>query len=215
MRKGILVIAAALALGSLPAEAGVLYSDGPLDGQTIAWTINFGFQVADSFTLSGPSTLTGADFGIWNFTGDQVTSVDWAILTGSPGAGGSVLDNGTASTADLFLFHNQDGYDVYTDSIGLPNINLAAGTYWIELQNASASNGDPAYWDMNGGPSQAWESALGSVTPCPTYYYPTGECSSTFDITGTARAGVPEPASLALLGAGIAGFGAFRRKKSA
>jgi hypothetical protein len=48
-----LFLVLALCLVSLPAVAQVdLYDDGPTDGTTDAWTINFGFAVSDQFTLS-------------------------------------------------------------------------------------------------------------------------------------------------------------------
>lgn len=46
----LLAIATLLAL---PAAAQIVYENGPINGNTDAWTINFGFVVADSFTISG------------------------------------------------------------------------------------------------------------------------------------------------------------------
>ena len=36
------------------ASANIVYTNGPLDGQNDAWTINFGYGVADTFTLGTP-----------------------------------------------------------------------------------------------------------------------------------------------------------------
>ena len=41
-----------LALAAVPASAQVLYDDGPINGTVDAWTINFGFVIGDTFTLS-------------------------------------------------------------------------------------------------------------------------------------------------------------------
>lgn len=203
-------VAAALMLTSAPAGASILYSNGPIDGTHDAWTIDFGYAVADSFQLSTPATLTSADFGAWNFGSDTINMVDWAILNGSPGTGGAVLASGTAALSDTLLFTNAWSYNIFSDSFSLPNLTLAAGTYWLELNNAVVTNGDGGYWDMNGGPSQAWESQAGNVTPCASYYYPSGWCSGTFDIQGRA---VPEPASLALIGSGVLASGLLRRRR--
>jgi hypothetical protein len=48
---------------------------------------------------------------------------------------------------------------------------LGAGTYWFELQNATVTNDDPTYWDMNGGPQQVSSSDLG-YNPDPSGYAP-------------------------------------------
>jgi len=51
---------------ALPALAGEIYNDGPINGTVDGWTINFGFVVGDSFTVSaGTSTINGIQFGAW------------------------------------------------------------------------------------------------------------------------------------------------------
>ena len=37
-------------------QSGTLYDNGPYNGTTDAWTINFGLSVSDSFTGGGPVT---------------------------------------------------------------------------------------------------------------------------------------------------------------
>src|SRR5258706_3816931 len=158
------LIAAALLLGSVfaaPAsQAAVLYTNGPLNGIVSGWQIGKpccdlpGDMVANSFVLAGPSTVTGADYVTWMSPGDTTSSVDWSILNGSPGAGGVVLASGTAAPIDTFLFANADGFNITSETIGLPASPLAAGTYWFELQNAlnaAGTAGDSPFWDINGG----------------------------------------------------------------
>jgi len=65
---------------AIPAVADTVYDNGPINGSIDAWTINFGFEISDSFTLSGASTtLTGLSFGAWLFPGDTITSVEVSI----------------------------------------------------------------------------------------------------------------------------------------
>jgi opacity protein-like surface antigen len=213
--KKLLLTAALFAAGlcaAAPASAGVLYSDGAINGTVSGWTINYGFAVADTFTLSGNSNLTGVQgIGLWLYPGDAPTGLDWEILTSSGGNLGTMVASGAASLSSSFLGTNGYGYSLYSAAFSLSNIHLASGTYWIAFANATSTAGDPVYWDINGGPSRAWESALG--------YDPNGgvcnfsECSDSFQIAGSAA--VPEPGTLALLGAGLAGLGSWRARRKA
>src|SRR5277367_476696 len=69
---------------ALPIHAGVVYDDGPINGHTDSWVINFGFAVADSFTVSsGASTLNSVSFGAWLIPGDILSSVE-VTMTSAP-----------------------------------------------------------------------------------------------------------------------------------
>jgi hypothetical protein len=213
----VLAAAALIWLSSGPAGATVLYSDGPVDGQNDSWSISGSFWASDSFVLTAGATVNGAQFVSWNIPTDTMASVDWAILTGGPdiSAGGTILGSGTANPANAFLFTNTSGFDIYNNTFSVGAIALGAGTYWFELQNAVTAENGVGYWDMNGGPSSAWENMLGYVTSdlsttcADGGYYPTGNCSSTFAITND----IPEPLTLSLFGAGLAGAVSLRRRK--
>ena len=136
-----------------------MYTNGPINGTINAWTINFGFAVEDLFTLSTTTTVTGVTFGGWTDPGDVITSVDWGIAA-TPD---SFADDGTAAVTTRPYFGQSYGYDIYTYSFSISPTSLAAGTYYLTLQNAVATNGDPAYWDENDGPSTALENTVGSI----------------------------------------------------
>src|SRR5271167_1982064 len=57
-----------LALAAIPAWAD--YNNGPINGTTDAWTINFGYIVSDSYVSDG--NATGFMFGTWEFPGDSM-----------------------------------------------------------------------------------------------------------------------------------------------
>ncbi len=53
-----------LALAAIPAWAQWTYDNGPINGTTDAWTINFGYVVSDTFNTSyGPVTVSRLAFG--------------------------------------------------------------------------------------------------------------------------------------------------------
>ncbi len=206
-----------LALAALPAWAGSWsYENGPINGNVDAWTINFGYTVSDSY-VAGGSPVSGFSFGAREIPGDRVTGVDWILSTGpcsDAGSGcGTIVGFGTANSSNLtdqFLHANDFGYDI--DLITVSNLNVPeiSGTqYWLTLANAVVPSGDPVYWDENSGvgcqspgcPSTAYEIALGTIP------------SEAFTISGSSGATTPEPSSILLLGAGLAGItGLFRRK---
>ena len=193
-----------LALAVIPASAQVLYDNGPANGSVDAWTVNFGYVVSDTFTV-GASTVGGFDFTVWAYPGDTALTVDWSITSAE--FGGTSYGSGTASLTSTFISSNQYGYDIDKLSASGLNVALGAGTYWLNLQNATTSFGDPLFWDENSGPSQASESAVGTIA------------SEAFDITSLACAGAdcgpptPEPGSLVLFGTAIVGLAAVRRRR--
>jgi PEP-CTERM motif-containing protein len=204
----------------LPASAQVLYDDGPINGTTDAWTINFGEIVGDTFQLSANSTVGGFNFGAWEFAGDILTSVDWSIT--SEFDGGTLYGSGTASgknLTDQFISTNQYGYDIDQITVTGLKVNLASGTtYWLNLQNAVVPSGDPVYWDENDGKDCKGDNGMGGG--CPSEAFWTGcilagaNCPpESFDINGTSGGSTPEPSSIMLFGSGILGLGGALRRK--
>jgi hypothetical protein len=206
MRISLLTIIC-LALAAVPAWAG--YDNGPINGTTDAWTINFGYIVSDTFQGDG-SNVSGFAFGVWEFPGDVMSSVDWSITSGENS--GTVYGSGTASGSNLtdkFISTNQFGYDVDAITVGGLNVATTSGTtYWLNLQNAAVPSGDPVYWDENSGagcggsgcPSKASESAVGTIA------------SEAFTINGGSGT-TPEPSSIMLFGSGILGLAGVLRRK--
>jgi uncharacterized repeat protein (TIGR03803 family) len=188
---------------------GVIYDNGPVNGTVDAWTINNGYVVGNSFTLGASTTVGGFDFYVWAYPGDTPLTVDWSISS-EPLGGGTVYGSGTVSVTDAFISSNQYGYDIDLATVTGLNVSLGAGTYFLNLQNATTSFGDPLFWDENSGPSQAYTNSVGSIPseafdvtsgePTLTCFKPQGNLKVIHDFTGKGDGG--GPGSLAIDKAG-------------
>ena len=220
MKYRLLAIGAAVLLSAHAANATTYFEsiagvasvgvDGVNDGMTVA---------ASSFTAGTP------DFSVINL----------ALSAGTPGDGGSLLvylvpDNGagglngiaglpeltTDGTGNFLHFNNAELLGSILDSslsnsLSVVSINVASTIttnnkeYWVAL-----------VW--NGGSSGEWSyeaNATGIGTTGQNYDNTYGILSPASDTTGAYQMSVttPEPATLAILGGGLAGLGYVRRRK--
>jgi len=195
-----------LALAASPAWASSWsYDNGPINGAVDAWNIASGYIVSDTFTAGG--TVNGFEFGVWEFPGDQMTSVSWAITSAENS--GTVYGSGTAGVSDQFLYVNPYGYDIDLIKVTGLNVSNPGGVLWLNLANAAVPSGDPVYWDENSGvgcggagcPSRASESSVGTIP------------SEAFTISGGVPSTTPEPSSIMLFGSGVLGLAGVLRRK--
>jgi hypothetical protein len=201
----------ALCLAVVPAVAQDIYDNGPTNGTTDGWTINFGFAVSDSFTLSSGATVGGLNFAAWVEPGDTLQSAEVSI-TSSEFGGTSFFDQ-TVSFTQSGCVANQYGFNVCTESSTFSGPSLNAGTYWLNLSNASTAAGDPVYWDENSGPSLASENSIGTV-PSESFTLNGSGSTTTSTSTSTSTTGTtPEPSSIMLFGSGILGLAGVLRRK--
>jgi uncharacterized repeat protein (TIGR03803 family) len=115
--------------------------------------------------------------------------------------GGTTYFDGTVNLTQSSCVSNQFGYNVCAETDNLNVSSLVNGTYWVNLQNASVTNGDPAYWDENSGvgcrsdgcPSQADESSVGTI-PSESFTILGSTCESPAEVkpvTGAKVVTVP------------------------
>jgi hypothetical protein len=211
-----------LTLATVPAMAQTLYSNGPTNGNTDAWTIDLGAIVSNTFNLANNDTnITGGSFAMWLYSGETLTSAELSITSGE-NSGTSYFDQ-TVNFTQGSCTGNQYGYNVCQENTTFNGPTLNAGTYWLNLQNASVPFGFPVYWDENSGPSQAIQccnktesvtNAVGSI-PSEAFTLLGQTTTSTFRAGADSQASssVPEPASIMMFGSGILGFAGLLRRK--
>ncbi len=148
-----------------------LYNNGPINGEVDGWMINLGFLTSDTFTIAdGGTTARGISFGAWLFPGDVLQTVD-VTITSEPLNTGTTYFSGTVSFTASDCFMSEFGFNICAETGYFVLSGLPAGTYWVNLLNATVPSGDPVYWDENSGvgcesqgcPSEAMNDAVGTI----------------------------------------------------
>ncbi|HWE99776.1 MAG TPA: PEPxxWA-CTERM sorting domain-containing protein [Caulobacteraceae bacterium] len=198
--RGALAAVALLAAGA--ADASVIFSNGAPDGTQGGAIMNQGYAAQILIPVAANANATSIDLAVWVASGATPTSVDWAFSQ-SQGAG-NLPDEGTASLTNVSFLDTFNGFDVYTGTISTPQA-LAAGTWYLTLQNAVASDAGDMFLDINTTGSQSTY-----VYCCGSLYQTDGPGSVT--VNGSIAA--PEPAvwALMILGVGFVGAGLRLRK---
>lgn len=195
----------ALCLAVVPAVAQTdIYDNGPINGTIGGWNIRYGFVVSDTFTVgAGGAHVNGLEFAVWLSGTEELQSAEVSIT--SQELGGNTYFDGVVNFTQSGCVANQFGYLVCLETSDPFNgPNLASGTYWLNLQNASGTGDSGFYWDENSGPSQASENSVGTIP---------SEAFTLLGSIGTTTTGtVPEPSSIILFGSGILGVTAALRR---
>jgi hypothetical protein len=205
------LVVATLFLLSTPASAGVLYDNGLVNGGQNGYSgIYWGLVVSDSFTLAGTSTVTGVNLVISTFASTIPEYLYWRITdtyqsSTAPDPGTqALLTDVTKLCTGCKTISNTPG-DTYSASFSLTDVVLGPGTYFLTLDYSNY-----LYWDVSNGPSQAFINGSNAQSADSL-----DSNSNSFQILGDgpAPAGVPEPASVAMLLSGLGLVAGLARRK--
>ncbi len=207
----------ALVVASIGNTASADISQGPNQANGFFSDVTFPQSIADNFvvTAGGPLNYSLSWWGGY-FPSNTAVSDSFAIrihgdLAGLPDSSAAFL-NLSGVTADLRVDTgvNLFGVDEYMYTLNLGALNLAPGTYWLEIFNDTSQNGDNWFWEtgnldnVNGIANDAFS----QTTPGVVWFANGAE--QAFTLTTSP---IPEPSlagTILLLGLG---FIANRRRK--
>ncbi len=169
--------------------------------------------VADSFTLGVPAQIAQIQFWALQDNASSYTgSIAWSINSDASGVPGSILVSGTSTPTAVPTGLTFAGSAEFVYLFSVPVTPLSASTiYWLVLHNGPTNaipSTNMAWENSNGnsGNSQTMDLALASQPWLANF------SSLAFNILDVSA--VPEPGTMLLLSAGLAGGILLRRRRT-
>jgi len=206
------IFAAAIFAGLASAAGATIVVDNGLPNQSGGSDLN-SFLGADDFTLGASTLLNLVRF--WSVQGDATDyagSIEWSIRQDSSGAPGAVSASGSATPTGVATGNTTFGLPEFRYEFGI-GVTLAAGNYWLVLHNGP-NNAQPSttfYWAWSSDASNSNSNSQNFDLANPAQGWTGNFAELAFQLEARSVNPAPEPASIVLVGVGMAAMIARRR----